>query len=93
MFLPPESLPFDLAEFVQQSIADWHRSKPAAVPFPQMESAGDFIVAEMNNCLLRQFDGAVALFEADTATEEYRKCIFAALDRWLAEIQRDPTSE
>ena len=58
-----------------------------------MESAGDFIVSEMDGRSLRKFDGTVAFFEGDAAADEYRKCILSALDRWLAEIQREPTPE
>ncbi len=93
MFRPPELLPFNLAALIQQSIVDWHSSKQAAAPLPETEGVGDFIVAEMDNCLLRKSEGGAAVFEVDATAEEYRRCVFLALDRWLEEIQREPTRE
>jgi hypothetical protein len=93
MFVPPESLPFSIAEIMERSISDWYIDKPPPTPIPEVESVGDFIVAELNRRRLRYFDGHVAHFESDAGPEEYRESVFAALDRWLAEVQRERTAE
>ena len=93
MFRPPEALPFNVATLIQQSILDWHGSKDPSVPLPETEGVGDFIVAQMENCLLRRSEGGAAVFEADASAEVYRRCVFLALDRWLEEDRREPTRE
>lgn len=86
MFVQPESLPFDLTELPERTLVEWHSDKPASVPLPDMESAGDFIVSEMNTAGLRRFDGPVADFNVGATSDEYRNCTITALDRWLAEV-------
>ncbi len=93
MFVPPESLPFDMAALIAQTLAEWHEAKPPATPSPESEGVGDFIVAELNRSKLRQFDGLVALFDAEASPERYGDHILIALELWLADLSRKPATE
>lgn len=93
MFVAPESLPFNMAELVERSIADWYGSKPPATPSPEVERVGDFIVAELNRRKLRYFDGWLVRFEVDAGPQAYRECIVFALDLWLMEASQESTIE
>jgi len=84
MFVPPEGLPFDMAELIARTIAEWYDAKPSGTPNP--EGAGDFIVAELNRNKLREFDGLVARFDADTGQDRYGDHILIALELWLADV-------
>jgi len=82
MFVPPESLPFNMAELIERSISEWYGAQPPGTPSPEVESVGDFIVAELNRRKLRYFDGLVAHFEDDADPEAYRECVWFALGLW-----------
>jgi hypothetical protein len=82
MFVPPESLPFNMAELVERSISQWYGAQPAETPSPEVENVGDFIVGELNRRKLRYFDGLLAQFEDDADPEAYRDCVLFALDLW-----------
>jgi hypothetical protein len=82
MFVPPESLPFNMAELIERSISEWYSAQPRITPIPEVESVGDFIVAELNRRKLRYFDGLVARFEDDADPEAYRECVLFALSLW-----------
>jgi hypothetical protein len=86
MFVPSESLPFNMAELVERSIADWCSTQPPETPRPEVESVGDFIVAELNRRKLRYFDGRIARFEEDADPEAYRDGIVFALNLWLIDV-------
>jgi hypothetical protein len=86
MFVPPESLPFNMAELVERSIADWYSTQPPGTRSPEVESVGDFIVAELNRRKLRYFDGLIALFEDDADPEAYRESVLFALNLWLIDV-------
>jgi hypothetical protein len=61
---------------------EWHTAQPPATPSPEVESVGDFIVAELNRRKLRYFDGLAARFEDDADPEAYRECVRFALELW-----------
>jgi hypothetical protein len=82
MFVPPESLPFNMAELIERSISQWYSTQPPATPSPEAESVGDFIVRELNRRKLRYFDGLAARFEGDADAQAYRDCVLFALDLW-----------
>jgi hypothetical protein len=54
-----------LGRLIERSIAEWHGAQPPGTPSPEVESVGDFIVAELNRRKLRCFDGLVARVEED----------------------------
>jgi hypothetical protein len=91
VLVEPESLPFNMADLVEQSLAEWYGTQPPATPTPEVESVGDFIVAEFNRQKLRYYDGWVVRFEAEAEPDVYRTRIFAALDLWLAWLKEDRT--
>lgn len=93
MFVPPEALPFDMADLIARTIEEWRDAKAAATPNPECEAVGDFIVAELNRSKLRQFDGLVALFEDAASEDRYGDHIVIALELWLAAESRFPPPE
>ena len=87
MFVSPDQLSFDLAALIEQAISDWSTTQPLGFTRPVVESCGDFIVAEMDRNGLRQLAGEQAVFSNGPTVADYRECVFAALDRWLVQVE------
>jgi len=83
-FVAPDQLPFDVSHIIKQAVLDWEVTQPLGFTRPPNESSGDYIVAEMESAGLRRLNGETAWFRLNAAADEYRTCIFAALDHWLA---------
>jgi hypothetical protein len=95
MFAPSNRLSFDLAALIENAIIDWYAIKPMGFNRPIAESAGDAITAEMDARGLRFLKGEEAWFNREATSTEYKECVFAALDRWLVQVEINlaPTAE
>lgn len=95
VFVPPSQLAFDLAAVMEQAIAHWETTQPLGFTRPVVESCGDFIVAEMESSGLRRLTDEGVCFNSEAPPDEFRECVFAALDHWLikAEISTKRTAE
>jgi hypothetical protein len=60
---------------------DWVGMQRLGFSRPIAQSSGDFIVEEMERRGIRQLQGDKAEFEERASAEDFRECIFAALDR------------
>ena len=87
MFVPPEQLGFDFAAVLTDAVDDWSIAQPMGFTRPVVESAGDFIVAEMEASGLRRLQDTEAWFNDDATATEFRECIFSALDHWLINVE------
>lgn len=83
MFVPADRLTFDLASIDRHDYRRLAEIQPLGFTEPVVESCGDFIVAEMESSCLRRLEGDEASFSDEATPEEFRDCVFAALDRWL----------
>src|SRR5437867_12061537 len=87
MFVSLNQLPFDLAALIEQAISDWSDTQPLGFTRPVMESCGDSIISEMEADTLRQLSGDQAIFNEEATGQDYRECVFAALDHWLVQAE------
>jgi hypothetical protein len=94
MFAPPDRLAFDLAELIEQTVAEWSEIKEAGLIRPEAETYGDYIASELTARNLRQVDPDTddALFDAYAPVGRFREVIIAALDRWLIESEIRPNT-
>lgn len=87
MFVSPDRLSFDLAALIEQAVTDWSATQPLGFTRPVVESCGDSIVAGMETDGLRQLSGDLAIFSEEATAQDYRQCVFTALDRWLVRVE------
>ena len=95
MFVPEDCLKINLPGLVEKAISKWSESQPPGFTRPLVERCGDFIAAEMNSRNLRCLVLNEPLFNKEATPEEFRECVFAALDHWLvqAESSGEPMPE
>lgn len=88
-FVPWRGLRFDLESLLEQCVITWAGGR--LLP----EGYEDAVVAEMDRRGLRSFadEADEALFNRGKSEQEYRRCVFAALQRLADEASRPRTGE
>lgn len=90
MFVPRNSLSFDLRDLIERAVTDWSITQPLGFTRPIAESCGDFIAEEMEIVGLRRCIGDEAdeaHFNNEASEMEFREAVFAALGKWLVKIE------
>jgi hypothetical protein len=92
VFVPEDRLKINLPGLVEKAISKWSETQPRGFTRPVVEECGDFIATEMDSKKLRCLRHNEALFSDEATAEEFRECVFVALDHWLvqAEISGEP---
>lgn len=88
-FVPWRELQFDLEALLVQGVVEWAGGRPLP------EGYEEAVVAEMDRVGLRSFsaDADEALFHRGKSEQDYRRCVFAALQRLADEASRPRTAE
>jgi hypothetical protein len=94
VFVTADRLGFDLVALMNSAMADWRREQAGTVE-QFNESCGDFIVDAMERYGLRNLGAGEAMFSREATPEQFRECVFSAMDHWAArcEIEREPSRE
>jgi len=93
MLVHATHLPFDLAKIVSRAVTDWEATERLHWIGPVHDSCGDFIVQEMESHGLRELIGDETWFNDAATPDDFRACVFKALDHWLMKVSEKRTRE
>jgi hypothetical protein len=85
VFVTENRLKINLPALVENAISKWGKAHPAKFRSSSTDECGDHIAAEMNFRGLRCLHGNEPWFSDEATADEFRECVFAALDRWVVE--------
>ena len=86
MYVPENCLKINLSTLVENAARMWRQTRSLDFRGSLVDECGDYIADEMDSRGLRCFlVSKEPLFSDEATAEEFRKCVVAALDRWLVE--------
>lgn len=86
MFVPENCLTINLPALVENAIGKWRDSRPNFTS-SLADDCGDYIADEMDSRGLRCLVDHEPQFRNDATADEFRECVFAALNRWVVELK------